>query len=211
MGLPSASARAWILVLSPPRERPIAWSSPSFFWRRRCADALARWCCRSSRIRCRRRRRDAGTSVPRRRTWPNGKTACVNLDRIAKPLRQVAPGDPSAIAVEHCLDEQTVVSCRHPDVAFTAGQQVLDTIPLVVTKGVAAHRSASQADRLGIEETAVPESPVRPCRADLLCTVAFWTQWRGNKLRTRPNRRGGRITVSSHRRHRLIGGSLWRR
>ena len=31
IGLPSASTREWILVLSPPRERPMAWSSP-FFW-----------------------------------------------------------------------------------------------------------------------------------------------------------------------------------
>ena len=30
IGLPSASAGVWILVLSPPRERPIAWSSPAF-------------------------------------------------------------------------------------------------------------------------------------------------------------------------------------
>jgi hypothetical protein len=52
---------------------------------------------------------------------PTGK-ARVNLDRIAEPLRQVAPGDASAIAVEHRLDKQTVVTCRHPDVAFTAGQ-----------------------------------------------------------------------------------------
>jgi hypothetical protein len=103
---------------------------------------------------------------------PTGKPR-VNLDRITKPLRQVAPGNPSAIAVEHCFDEQTVVSCRHSDVAFTARQQVLDTIPLVVTKGGAAHRSASQADPLGIAETAAPETPVRPCRADRRALLHF--------------------------------------
>jgi hypothetical protein len=40
-GLPSASTSVWILVLSPPRERPIAWSSPAFFGRRRYADGRA--------------------------------------------------------------------------------------------------------------------------------------------------------------------------
>ena len=30
-GLPCASTMAWILVINPPRERPIAWSAPSFF------------------------------------------------------------------------------------------------------------------------------------------------------------------------------------
>src|ERR1700722_1205523 len=48
---PSASTMAWILVLNPPLLRPIAWSSPSFFERRRCAGVRARWCCRSWRTR----------------------------------------------------------------------------------------------------------------------------------------------------------------
>jgi hypothetical protein len=45
-------------LLGPPRDRPIAWS-PSFFSRRHCVGGRAQWCCRSSRIHCRRRRRDA--------------------------------------------------------------------------------------------------------------------------------------------------------
>src|SRR3984957_5407375 len=44
-GLPSASTSVRILVLSPPRERPIAWSSPAFFGRRCYADGRAQWCC----------------------------------------------------------------------------------------------------------------------------------------------------------------------
>jgi len=35
------TTRAWILVLSPPRERPIAWSSPAIFGRRRYAGGRA--------------------------------------------------------------------------------------------------------------------------------------------------------------------------
>lgn len=31
IGLPRASTKVWILVRSPPRERPIAWSSSPFF------------------------------------------------------------------------------------------------------------------------------------------------------------------------------------
>ena len=73
IGLPSASTRAWILVLSPPRERPIAWSSPAFFGRRRYADGRAYWCCRSSRIRCRRLRRDVETSASRHRFGPTAE------------------------------------------------------------------------------------------------------------------------------------------
>ena len=44
----------------------------SFFGRRRYAGGRAQQCCRSSRIRCRRLRRDVGTSAPRHRFWPNG-------------------------------------------------------------------------------------------------------------------------------------------
>ena len=69
-GLPSASTRAWILVLNPPRDRPIAWSSPAFFGRRRCADGHAQWCCRSSHIHCRRQRKVAGRPSPIHPIWP---------------------------------------------------------------------------------------------------------------------------------------------
>src|SRR5713226_1825990 len=51
-GLPKASTRAWILVVSPPRDRPIA-CSPSFFAPRRYVGARGQWWHRSSCIRCR--------------------------------------------------------------------------------------------------------------------------------------------------------------
>ena len=35
-------------VVRPPRERPMAWSSPSFFFFLRCVDAHARWSRRAS-------------------------------------------------------------------------------------------------------------------------------------------------------------------
>ena len=38
-GLPSASTITWIFVVRPPRERPMAWSQPPFYGRRRCAGA----------------------------------------------------------------------------------------------------------------------------------------------------------------------------
>ena len=50
-GLPKASTSAWILVVSPPRDRPIA-CSPFFFAHRHCADARARSWHQSSCIRC---------------------------------------------------------------------------------------------------------------------------------------------------------------
>src|ERR1700720_659774 len=114
-GFPRASTMAWILVLNPPLLRPIAWSSPSFFERRRCADVRVRWCCRTSRM---------------------------NLDWIAKTFRQVAPRYAGAITVKYRLDEQPVILGGDADMAFTAGQNILDPVPLIVPKGVAAHLSA---------------------------------------------------------------------
>src|SRR4051794_34911630 len=46
-----------------------------------------------------------------------------------------------AVAVQHRLDEQSVVLGRDPDVPLAAGQQALDPFPLVIAERVAAHRS----------------------------------------------------------------------
>lgn len=52
VGLPSASTVVWILVLSPPRLRPMACFSGSPLLPRHCAGGHAQWWSRSWRIRC---------------------------------------------------------------------------------------------------------------------------------------------------------------
>src|SRR3984885_4649810 len=66
----------------------------------------------------------------------------MNLDWIAKTFRQVAPRYAGAITVKYRLDEQPVILGGDADMAFTAGQNILDPVPLIVPKGVAAHLSA---------------------------------------------------------------------
>jgi hypothetical protein len=56
-----------------------------FFWRRHYADGRARRCCRSSRIRCRRLRRDAETSAPLEQSV-NPYGACQQVSRRWLPL-----------------------------------------------------------------------------------------------------------------------------
>src|SRR4051812_35856003 len=73
---------------------------------------------------------------------PVGKAA-VRVVLIAKALQLVPPGDAGAIAVEHGIDKQAVVRGGHANRTKPARQQILDPVPLVVTKGIAAHRSAS--------------------------------------------------------------------
>ncbi len=52
---------------------------------------------------------------------PAGKP-CVDLDRVAEALRQIAPRDARTITVEHRLDKQPVVAGRHPNLPLAARQ-----------------------------------------------------------------------------------------
>src|SRR4051794_10275869 len=69
--------------------------------------------------------------------------AAMDVLAVAKALRQVAPGDAGAIAVENGIDEQAVVRGGPTNRPRPAGQQISDPLRLVVTKGISAHRSAS--------------------------------------------------------------------
>jgi hypothetical protein len=75
----------------------------------------------------------------------------VHVFPVAETLRQIAPRDAGAIAIQDRLDEQAVVRRGHADMFLPPRQQVFDPVPLVVAQCVAAHRSASKADRLRIE------------------------------------------------------------
>jgi hypothetical protein len=56
-------------------------------------------------------------------------------------------GNSGAVAVEHRFDESTIVVGGHADITGFAGQQVLDSLPLVIAKCISVHGSALfQAD-----------------------------------------------------------------
>jgi hypothetical protein len=67
---------------------------------------------------------------------------------VAETRGQITPGDPCSISVKNRVDEQPIVRRIAADMAFTAGQRILDPLPLVVSQSKALHRSALQADRL---------------------------------------------------------------
>ena len=87
------------------------------------------------------RRQVLENTAPYTRSAPSA-VASVEILPVAEALRKVAPRDASAIAVDHRLDEQSVVCCCHPDVPIPPGKEVADTLPLIVAKAVASHRSA---------------------------------------------------------------------
>src|SRR3984957_2576970 len=85
----------------------------------------------------------------------------MHLNSVTEPLRQIAPGHPRTITIEHGLDEQPVVRCGHSDRAFAPGQQVLDPFPLVVAQSEPPHhRSAS--NKLTAYESEKPPRRNRP-------------------------------------------------
>ncbi len=104
MGLPSASTRAWILVLSPPRDRPIAGPRRLFFGAGAmlvgahngavdhrvfivgvCGEMLKH-------------------QLPYTALGPTAEPQ-VDLCPVAEPLRQIAPRHPSTITIQHGIHE----------------------------------------------------------------------------------------------------------
>src|SRR5215469_4252156 len=144
-GLPSASTTTCILVVSPPRDRPIAWS-PFFFVRRRCAGGRARWWRRSSCIVVVITRQQLENALENAALRPPIEALVDDLP-IAKTLREIAPRDTSSKSEENRFDEQSVVRRSPSHMAFAARQKILDPIPLIVAQPIASHPSAPpQAD-----------------------------------------------------------------
>lgn len=72
--------------------------------------------------------------------------AQVHHPEIDKALGQVVPGDTSAIATAHGIDEQPIVIGRGCDMPSLTGQQVLDSAPLAICQSVSAiHAPDSEA------------------------------------------------------------------
>ena len=78
---------------------------------------------------------------------PSAETLVHDLP-VAETRWQVTPGDPCSISVKNRIDEQPVVRRIAADMAFTAGQKILDPLSLVVSQSKALHGSALlEADR----------------------------------------------------------------
>lgn len=69
--------------------------------------------------------------------------ALVGRFPVPVSLRKITPGNARAIAIDDRIDKQPVVGRGAADVALAAGQKILDLVPLVVSKRVSMHVSAS--------------------------------------------------------------------
>jgi hypothetical protein len=74
-----------------------------------------------SAVRCSKRRCHTPFSGP-------AAEPLVGVLPVAKPFRQVAPRNSSAVAVEHRFDESTIVAGGDADITGFAGEQVFDSL-----------------------------------------------------------------------------------
>jgi len=79
-------------------------------------------------------------SLPHAARCPARKSR-MNLDWVPEAFRQVSPGNAGPVTVKHRLDKQPIVPGGRTDMPFTTRQKVSYTLPLIVTEGIAAHRS----------------------------------------------------------------------
>ena len=64
--------------------------------------------------------------------------ASVNYSKVTKTFGQVTPRDTDAITVEPRLDKKTIVLGSHSYCAQSAGKQVLNPLPLIITESKAS-------------------------------------------------------------------------
>jgi hypothetical protein len=64
---------------------------------------------------------------------------------VTKALRQVTPGNACAVAVQHRIHEQPVVSRSGSGLCRLAGQQILDARPTLITQGISSGHASSHA------------------------------------------------------------------
>src|SRR5690242_11764779 len=75
-------------------------------------------------------------------------------------FRKIVPGNAGSIAVQHRIDEKTVIYCRYADRSRPPARAILDPVRLVIMELMLAHRSAfDEADTRRIEEITAPEAP----------------------------------------------------
>jgi hypothetical protein len=84
--------------------------------------------------------------------FPNADKLAQRVPSLARDHFQIAPftdsGRNHTPQVIVCFDEHLIVRRSAYDMAFAAGQKILDPIPLVVAQPIASHSSAPpQADR----------------------------------------------------------------
>src|ERR1700761_1138672 len=131
VGLPKASTVAWILVLNPPRLRPMAWSSPLF-------ESPGAVLMRTHDCAVDHRpfmvgvvRQMVKDRFPNPAFGPTAETG-MHLAKVPKPFRQIAPRNAGPIAIHNSFNKQAVIRRGHTHRTFPPRQHALDPVPLII-------------------------------------------------------------------------------
>jgi hypothetical protein len=62
----------------------------------------------------------------------------MNHPKVTKAFGQIAPVNACAITIEHCLDEEAIILGSHSDGSHSAGEQMLNPLPLIITESIAS-------------------------------------------------------------------------
>ena len=81
--------------------------------------------------------------------------ASMNHPKVAKAFGQIAPGNASAITIEHCLDKEAIILGSHSDSSHSAGEQMLNTLPLIITESISSGGNSTSL-QLGKEKWFFP-------------------------------------------------------
>ncbi|KOR40468.1 hypothetical protein ADT25_03095, partial [Xanthomonas oryzae] len=71
----------------------------------------------------------------------------MNNAEIPEAFREISPGNTGSIAIQHGIDKEPIVFSGHTDVAGSAGKQIADAIPLIVSQGVATCHCRKGAEK----------------------------------------------------------------
>jgi hypothetical protein len=131
----------WILVLNPPRERPMAWSSPAFLGAGTVLIGAHHGAVDHRIFVAGVRGKMLKNTLPDTGFCPAGK-APMRILPVAAACGQVAPGRTGAVADEDGCDEQAIIRRSNADRSGSARQTILEPLPLVVAQSIPAHWSA---------------------------------------------------------------------
>ena len=140
IGRPGASTRAWILVVRPPRARPMQSDRPAFFdpWRR--ADAPGSRSYRSSGCHPRKPLTPLAECAPDAPPAAGGRSGSRKARMGPVARRNICPRRPRPQTPEYPVQDLPVIGALHP--THLGRQQRLDHTPFKIRQIKACHQKA---------------------------------------------------------------------
>ena len=132
-----ASEVSSILVATPRLERPINSWVWSIVLRKHCVDGSEQLCFQSGNTQYLPQQQALQRHVAGRHACSSSSDAGESLE-VPKALGQMGSGIACEITLEHCIHKEQISISTHSDGANSAGERVLNTLPLIITESIAS-------------------------------------------------------------------------